>query len=67
MREIRSELHRLKSKPAKDLETLLTKAIDSEDISSSKLLNDKGIALIKEETKAMAGDVKKNRNPKWTI
>lgn len=56
MREIRSELHRLKSKQAKDLEALLTKAIDAEDPSSSKLLHDKGIALIKEETKAMAGE-----------
>ncbi|MFI5344122.1 MAG: hypothetical protein ACHQUC_07875 [Chlamydiales bacterium] len=55
MREIRSELHRLTSKPAKDLEVLLTKAIDSNDISSSKLLKDKGVALLKEETKAMAG------------
>ncbi len=56
MREIRSELHRLKSKQAKDLESLLTRAIDAEDSSSSKLLHDKGIALIKEETKAMAGE-----------
>lgn len=56
MREIRSELHRFKSKQAKYLETLLTKAIDAEDSSSSKLLYDKGIALIKEETKAMAGN-----------
>lgn len=55
MREIRSELHRLTSKPAKDLEILLTKAIDSNDISSCKLLRDKGIALLKEETKALAG------------
>lgn len=55
MREIRSELHRLTSKPAKDLEVLLTKAIDSNDISSGKLLRDKGLALLKEETKAMAG------------
>ncbi len=55
MREIRSELHRLTSKPAKDLEVLLTKAIDSNDISSSKLLRDKGVALLKEETRAMAG------------
>jgi hypothetical protein len=56
MREVRSELHRLKSKQAKNLESLLTKAIDAEDHSSSKLLHDKGIALIKEETKAMAGE-----------
>ena len=56
MREIRSELHRLKSKQAKDLETLLTRAIESEDPSSSKLFHDKGIALLKEETKAMAGE-----------
>ena len=56
MREIRSELHRLKSKQAKDLEALLTRAIDAEDPSSSKLLHDKGIALIKEKTKAMAGE-----------
>lgn len=55
MREIRSELHRLTSKPAKDLEVLLTKAIDSNDISSGKLLRDKGVALLKEETKVMAG------------
>lgn len=55
MREIRSELHRLTSKTAKDLEGLLTKAIDSNDISSGKLLRDKGVALLKEETKAMAG------------
>ncbi|PIS03102.1 MAG: hypothetical protein COT85_03495 [Chlamydiae bacterium CG10_big_fil_rev_8_21_14_0_10_42_34] len=56
MREIRSELHRFKSKQAKDLEALLTRAIDAKDPSSSKLLHDKGIALIKEETKAMAGE-----------
>lgn len=56
MREIRSELHRLKSKKAKDLEALLTKAIDSADISSSKPLYNQGLILIKEETKAMAGE-----------
>ena len=55
MREIRSELRRLTSNQVKDLEALLTKAIDSEDTSSSKMLNDRGIALVKEETKAMAG------------
>lgn len=55
MREIRSELHRLTSKSAKDLEVLLTKAIDSNDISSGKLLRDKGVALLKEDTKTMAG------------
>lgn len=55
MREIRSELHRLTSKSAKDLEVFLTKAIDSNDISSGKLLSDKGVALLKKETKAMAG------------
>jgi len=55
MREMRSELHRLTSQPAKDLEVMLTKAIDSNDISSGKLLRDKGVALLKEETKAMAG------------
>lgn len=55
MREIRCELRRLTSKSAKDLEGLLTKAIDSNDISSAKLLRDRGIALLKEETKAMAG------------
>jgi hypothetical protein len=55
MREIRSELRRLTSKSSKDLEALLTKAIDSNDTSSSKLLSDKGVALLKEETKAMAG------------
>jgi hypothetical protein len=55
MREIRCELHRMTSKPAKDLEVLLTKAIDSNDISSGMLLRDKGVALLKEETKAMAG------------
>jgi hypothetical protein len=59
MREIRNELHRLKSKQAKDLKTLITTAIDSEDISSSKLLHDKGIALIKEETKGMAGEFRR--------
>ena len=60
LREIRSELHRLKSKQAKDLEALLTKAIDSEDLSSSKQLYDKGILLIEEETKAMAGEFRRN-------
>lgn len=55
MREIRSELRRLTSKPAKDLEGLLTKAIDSDDTSSVKLLRDKSVALLKEETKAIAG------------
>ena len=56
LREIRSELYRLKSKRAKEFETLLTKAIDSKDTSLSKLLHDQGIALIKEGTKAMAGE-----------
>lgn len=55
MREVLCELHRLTSKQAKDLEVLLTKAIDSNDISSGKLLRDKGIALLKEETKTIAG------------
>lgn len=55
MRETRRELHRLTSKSAKDLEVLLTKAIDSNDISSGNLLKEKGIALLKEETKTMAG------------
>ena len=56
MQEIRSELHRFKSKEAKDLEFLLSKAIDAEDSSSSKMLYDRGLALIKEETKAMVGE-----------
>lgn len=55
MREIRSELHRLTSKHAQDLKILLTKAIDSNDILSGKLLRDKGIALLKVETKAIVG------------
>lgn len=55
MREIRCELHRLTSKPAKDLEALLTKAIDANDTSSGKLLRDKGISLLKEETRTMTG------------
>jgi len=55
MREIRCELRRLTCKLANDLEALLTKAIDSEDISLSKILNDRGIALLKEEKKVMAG------------
>ncbi len=55
MRELRNELLRLSSRPAKDLEFQLTKAIDSNDISSGKLLRDKAVALLKEETKAMVG------------
>lgn len=55
MREMRSELYRLTSKSATELEAVLTRAIDSNDISSSKLLIDKGVALLKEETKTMAG------------
>lgn len=55
MREIRCQLHRIPLKRAKDLEILLAKAIDSNDISSGKLLKDKGIALLKEETKTIAG------------
>jgi hypothetical protein len=59
MRDIRSELHRFNSKQAKDLEALLTKAIDSEDISSSQQLYDHGISLIKEETKGIAGEFRR--------
>lgn len=55
MREIRSELRRLTSTSAKDLEVMLTNAIESENTSTSKILSDKGIALLKEEAKAMAG------------
>lgn len=55
MREICSALHRFKSQNARDLEALLTKAIDAEDTSSSKPLYDQALALINEETKAMAG------------
>lgn len=55
MQEIRCELRRLSSKEAKHIESLLTNAIDSEDITSSKLLNNKGIELIKKEAKAMVG------------
>ncbi len=55
MREIRSELRRLQSKPVKDLEALLTKAIDTGDTSSSKILIAKGLALLKEDAKIMAG------------
>jgi hypothetical protein len=55
MIEIRSELRTSTSSSAKNLEILLTKAIDSKDIATGKLLRDKGIALLKEETKAMAG------------
>ena len=59
LREIRSELHRFKSKQAKDLETLITKAINSEDVSSSKLLYDKGTALLKEEVGIMSGEARR--------
>lgn len=55
MREVRCELRRLISQQAKDLETNLTNAIDSANISSSKILCDKGLALVKSETKSMAG------------
>ncbi len=55
MQEVRCELRRMVSKEAKNIESLLTNAIDSEDITSSKILNKKGIELIKKEAKAMAG------------
>ena len=55
MQEIRCELRRLTSKPAKDLEASLTKAINSKDISSSKSLCDKGTSLVKDETRSLAG------------
>lgn len=55
MRKIRNELRRLPSKAAKDLDTMLTKSIDSEDTSSSTILCDRSAALLKQETKAIAG------------
>lgn len=60
MRGIRSELHRLTSKQAKDLEALINKAIASEDTSLGKLLHERGVALIKEEMKAMAGEFRRS-------
>lgn len=59
MQEIRSELRGLTSKSANNLEALLTQAIASEDMSSSKSLLDKGTALLKEETKAIAGSARR--------
>jgi hypothetical protein len=55
MREVRCGLRRLTSKAAKDIEALLTKSIDCEDVSLSKILNEKGVALLEEETRAIAG------------
>ena len=59
MQDIRNELRGLQSKSAKNLEVLLTQAIDSEDIFSGKMLQDKGIEVLKEETKALAGSARR--------
>lgn len=55
LREIRSELRSLSSETAKELEILVTRVIDSQDISNSNILKEKCLRLIKEETKTMAG------------
>ena len=55
MREVHAELRRFSSKAAKDLAIALSKAIDSEDTTNGALLKEKGLALVREETKAMAG------------
>jgi hypothetical protein len=55
LREIRSELRRLSSEPAKELEILITRTIDSQDTSNSNILKEKCLKLIKEETQIMAG------------
>lgn len=55
MRETLCELRGLTSKEARELETLLIKAIDDKDISLSQALNDKGAELIKKERKRFAG------------
>ena len=55
MREVHSELRRLSSKAAKNLEMALSKAIDSDDTANGVLVKEKGLALVREETKAMAG------------
>lgn len=54
MREARSELLRLNSKVAKDLEIALSKAIDSENIVDGSLLKEKGLKLVKDEIKTLA-------------
>ncbi|MBA2656820.1 MAG: hypothetical protein H0U70_07510 [Tatlockia sp.] len=51
----RRELRRLKSKSAKELEALLTKAIESGDISLSKKLINRAFLLVKEEMKVIEG------------
>ena len=55
MRETRSNLRGLCSQDAKDLIESLTKAIDNEDTSSFKTLNEKGFKLLKNEKKIIAG------------
>ncbi len=55
MQEICNDLRSLTSKHAKELAALLTKAINSNDSASGKLLRDAGAALLKEESKALAG------------
>ena len=55
MRETRCKLLRLESKQAKDVVSLLTKAIDSEDVSLSEALCSKGDALLKAEAKSLTG------------
>lgn len=59
MREIRSNLRGLSSQEAKDLIESLTKAIDSEDTSLFKALNEKGFELLKNEKKIIAGTARR--------
>ena len=59
MRETRSNLRGLSSQEAQDLIGSLTKAIDSEDTSSFKTLNEKGFELLKNEKKIIAGTARR--------
>ncbi|HAU1322405.1 TPA: hypothetical protein F8R96_15950 [Legionella pneumophila] len=55
MREIHCELSRLDSPAAKNLEQMFKNAMESDDISLIKILTERGIELIKKESKYLIG------------
>lgn len=59
VRELRSELRSFSSKSVKDLEALITQAINSQDFSSCNILKERATKLLDEEKKALAGTARR--------
>ena len=60
LREMRSEMRSLNSKAARDLEVILTEAIDTQNVTNSHILIDRCLKLIETEMKKLASDSRRH-------